>query len=110
MRSWRGIKRKLQVNRHNEGRLLKSISTPETHLQDAMASLSLDYWTAPKESLCAFHIPSLSVNFLCMDQVADEKERKRRKNINQACRSFPGNLCGSHGMARVALLLFQVFT
>ena len=61
---------------------------PERHLQDAMATaLSLDYWTAPEESLCAYHDPRLSVNFLCMDQVANERrELNAKTSIKRAAR------------------------
>lgn len=45
------------------------MSKRKSNLQDAMATaLSLDHWTAPAESLCDYPVPSLSVNFLCMDQ------------------------------------------
>ena len=60
---------------------------PEKHLQDAMATaLSIDYWTAPSNSLCACDDDKrLSINFLCMDQVADEYENEKgRENIDKA--------------------------
>ena len=57
------------------------------HLQDAMATaLSLDHWTAPKESLCACDVPDLSVTFLCMDQTTENSESESSTSIPRAAR------------------------
>ncbi|KAI2514357.1 SIR2-like domain [Fragilaria crotonensis] len=59
----------------------------EKRLQDAMATaLSLDYWTAPDNSQCAYPLQRLSINFLCMDQVADEHEKEKGISISRAAR------------------------